>query len=101
MSVHQETMQALIEMGIEAPKARAAALRFTKTDAAVNWCFSDGMDVSNLRIHGVTDLNNRVIELTPILVVRGGRAVTAASRPRNASCAETTVARGHWPGDHR
>lgn len=45
MSVHQATLQALIEMGIHAPLARAAAQRFENADAAVNWCFGDGANV--------------------------------------------------------
>jgi len=41
MSVHESTLQQLKDMGIDGPLARAAALRFTSADAAVNWCFSD------------------------------------------------------------
>ena len=47
MSVHDDTFKQLRDMGIDAPLARAAALRFTTTDAAVNWCFGEGMNVSS------------------------------------------------------
>lgn len=46
MSVHQPTLQALTEMGIEPDLARAAAKRFENADAAVNWCFGEGANVS-------------------------------------------------------
>ena len=46
MSVHQATLTTLIEMGIDPPLARAAAQRFENGDAAVNWCFGDGANVS-------------------------------------------------------
>lgn len=46
MSLHESTFQQLKDMGIDAPLARAAALRFSTTDAAVNWCFGEGQSVS-------------------------------------------------------
>lgn len=47
MSVDEPTFQALLSMGIEAPIARKAATMFTKADAAVEWCFGDGVGVSD------------------------------------------------------
>ena len=41
MSVNQDVFNALLDMGIDAPLARAASARFGAADAAVNWCFSD------------------------------------------------------------
>lgn len=47
MSVNETTRKALLDMGIDATLARAAASRFHNVDAAVNWCFGDGMEVGD------------------------------------------------------
>jgi uncharacterized UBP type Zn finger protein len=46
MSIDEPTFQALLGMGIEVQVARKAATMFTKADAAVEWCFGDGLGVS-------------------------------------------------------
>jgi hypothetical protein len=46
MSADDAVFTSLLDMGIDPPLARAAAVRFTHADAAVNWCFGAGMNVS-------------------------------------------------------
>lgn len=46
MSVDENVFRSLMDMGIEPVLARAAAVRFTHSEAAVNWCFGDGANVS-------------------------------------------------------
>jgi len=46
MSVDDNVFRSLVDMGIGPTLARAAAVRFTHPDAAVNWCFGDGANVS-------------------------------------------------------
>ena len=46
MPVDEGVLRNLQEMGIDEPLARAAAERFSNVDAAVNWCFGDGANVS-------------------------------------------------------
>ena len=41
MSDNQDVFNALLDMGIDAPLARAASARFGAADAAVNGCYSD------------------------------------------------------------
>jgi hypothetical protein len=43
---HQATYDALVSMGITENHARAAAKRYQQADAAVEWCFGAGADVS-------------------------------------------------------
>jgi uncharacterized UBP type Zn finger protein len=46
MSVDENVFRSLVDMGIDSVLARAAAARFTHSEAAVNWCFGDGANVS-------------------------------------------------------
>lgn len=48
MSVDENVFRSLVDMGIDSVLARAAAARFTHSEAAVNWCFGDGANVSRL-----------------------------------------------------
>jgi hypothetical protein len=54
MSVDENVFRSLVDMGIDSVLARAAAARFTHSEAAVNWCFGDGATVrrfDNVSIH--------------------------------------------------
>lgn len=42
MPVDEHIFQSLLDMGIDAPLARAASERFSTPDAAVDWCFGPG-----------------------------------------------------------
>ena len=48
MSVDEATFSQLVDMGIDPPLARAAAIRFSTAEAAINWCFGEGANVSPL-----------------------------------------------------
>lgn len=46
MSVDKEVLSHLESFGIDQALAIEAAKRYTKVDAAVEWCFGDGQNVS-------------------------------------------------------
>lgn len=58
MSSSDEVREALIDMGVDPAKSHAASTMFGSVDAAINWVFGEGENVSFSCPHRLADKNS-------------------------------------------